>query len=269
MGAYGHVHHTDMHGCLHASALRAKSLEQQNIDALKQRLARARTAFEVRCSRGPAASEPKPLKPSHPLPEPPTTPRGQQAIPALPVAKKNKPHFAAASVHALHACGLHPFHETSCVAHPATAKPPGLHFAGGRARVYAAQVFFTLACLVAGGAVAYTDSHRKAAFLHLFHIPLSLWLITAALIFPTIHIARWAMDALVTLLEAVAVHSGLTNVHYVLIGMSDALRYVPRPPLDLPVAAPRPDPYPQTAIKAAALRMRTLRVAATITAPGG
>eukprot|EP00892_Ulva_mutabilis_P010917 jgi/Ulvmu1/8198/UM041_0007.1 len=133
LGAHGHAHHAaDMQGCLHASVLRAKSLEQQNVDALKSKLARARTAFEV---------------------------------------------------------------------------------------------FFTLACFVGAGAVAYADRHRhREDFLQIVHIPLFLWLIMAALIFPTIHFARWAMDALVTLFEAVAVRSGLTNVHYVLIGMSDALR---------------------------------------------
>lgn len=89
-----------------------------------------------------------------------------------------------------------------------------------------AQVFFTLACLIAAGAVKYAEWHRKKGpGLQVAGIPVFLWLILAAVIFPCIHVARWAMDAFVTLLEAVAVRSGLTNVHYVLIGLSDALRF--------------------------------------------
>lgn len=90
-----------------------------------------------------------------------------------------------------------------------------------------AKVFFTLACLVAAGALAYAGQYHGSKGVKVAGIPLFLWLILAAVIFPCIHFARWAMDAFVTLLEAVAVRSGLTNVHYVLIGLSDALRCVP------------------------------------------
>lgn len=90
-----------------------------------------------------------------------------------------------------------------------------------------AQVFFTLACLIAAGAVHYAQVQHGHGPIQVGGIPMFLWLILAAVVFPCIHFARWAMDALVSLLEAVAVRSGLTNVHYVLIGLSDVLRCVP------------------------------------------
>lgn len=52
LGAQGHLSQ-DMHGCLHASMLRVKSMEQQNRAALRKKLARARAAFEVRRLRPP------------------------------------------------------------------------------------------------------------------------------------------------------------------------------------------------------------------------
>lgn len=70
-------------------------------------------------------------------------------------------------------------------------------------------------------------------------IPLAAWLLLAAAATPAVLAARYLMALLVRLLESIAVAVGLTNVHYVLIGVTDALRYAPPPPHALLRGRPR------------------------------
>lgn len=71
-------------------------------------------------------------------------------------------------------------------------------------------------------------------------IPLAAWLLLAAAATPAVLAARYLMALLVRLLESVAAAVGLTNVHYVLIGVTDALRYAPPPPHALLRGRPAP-----------------------------
>ena len=82
--------------------------------------------------------------------------------------------------------------------------------------------------VLAAIAVAYRDEcsapEKHAMFLG---VPLLSWLILAALMCPTIRLGEWLVDALVTMLEWVATAAKLENVHYTLIGLSDALKCAP------------------------------------------
>jgi hypothetical protein len=95
-------------------------------------------------------------------------------------------------------------------------------------RIFSMQILFSAAATLAAVGVAYSDSKRAShQYALLLGVPLLSWIILAALVFPTIRLAEWLIEALVKGLEMIATSAKLENVHYTLIGLSDALRFAP------------------------------------------
>jgi hypothetical protein len=86
---------------------------------------------------------------------------------------------------------------------------------------------FTSLIVLAAISVAWRDK-RSGPNEHsmLFGVPLLSWLILASLFAPVIRLGGWVVDGLVKLLEWIATSSKLENVHYTLIGLSNALKCV-------------------------------------------
>lgn len=106
----------------------------------------------------------------------------------------------------------------------------------------------TLSLAAAAAILEHNGSHQMW-----LGVPIVSWLAFAAAVIPAVAVARFLMALLVRLLEFAAARCGFPNVHYVLIGVTDALkcalhthmharhafvllRTLPRPPLP-----PRPD----------------------------
>lgn len=80
--------------------------------------------------------------------------------------------------------------------------------------------------MLAAIVVAYRDDKKGPGKHAMFlGVPLLSWLILAALLCPAIRLGEWVVDGLVKLLEWIATAARLENVHYTLIGLSDALKY--------------------------------------------
>ena len=90
------------------------------------------------------------------------------------------------------------------------------------------QIVFTAVVVLAAIAVSYLDDKRGPGKHAMFlGVPLLSWLILAALLCPAIRLGEWLVDALVKMLEWIATAAKLENVHYTLIGLSDALKCDP------------------------------------------
>lgn len=87
------------------------------------------------------------------------------------------------------------------------------------------QIVLTSLAVLAAIAVGYRDALRgpnqHAMFLG---VPLLSWLILAALLCPAVRLGELMVDGLVRTLEWIATSAKLENVHYTLIGLSNALK---------------------------------------------
>eukprot|EP00892_Ulva_mutabilis_P002520 jgi/Ulvmu1/12269/UM087_0002.1 len=81
----------------------------------------------------------------------------------------------------------------------------------------------TVALAAAAAVVAWHDGEIDGYHTWL-GVPFASWLVLAAAVTPAVLLARYAMALLVRLLESVATAVGLSNVHYVLVGVTDALK---------------------------------------------
>lgn len=88
------------------------------------------------------------------------------------------------------------------------------------------QVVFTSVTALFAIAVYFHDINTEG-YSKWWGVPLVSWLILAALLCPTIRIGDRAVDAVVKGLEMAATKLQLENVHYTLIGLSNALKYAP------------------------------------------
>jgi hypothetical protein len=89
------------------------------------------------------------------------------------------------------------------------------------------QISFTVLSLLAAAIVAYEDSRTAdSIFYKVLGVPLSSWLLLAGLAFPVIRLGNWLVDFTVRVVEVVATVAQLDNVHYILMGMSHALKCV-------------------------------------------
>lgn len=87
------------------------------------------------------------------------------------------------------------------------------------------QISFSVLAALAAAIVFYEDSRTsKQIFRTFLGVPLSSWLVLAALLFPVIRLGDWVIDITVRIVELVATAANLDNVHYALIGMSTALK---------------------------------------------
>jgi hypothetical protein len=88
------------------------------------------------------------------------------------------------------------------------------------------QVVFTIAAAIAAVLVTIHDS-RRGAYARLWGVPWISWLVLMAMLCPTVHIVDYTTDAVVKGLELAATRLQLDNVHYTLIGLSNALKCAP------------------------------------------
>lgn len=95
------------------------------------------------------------------------------------------------------------------------------------------QITFTATAALAAIAVSTHDQHVHKVS-RAWGVPWLSWLILAALLCPAVRVGDRAVDAVVKGLEFTATRLHLENVHYTLIGLSDALKYAPNPSLPLP-----------------------------------
>jgi hypothetical protein len=87
------------------------------------------------------------------------------------------------------------------------------------------QIVFTTLAVVSAVVVACIDKKLGPGKHMMFlGVPLLSWLILAALICTTVRLSEWMVYVLVKSLEGIATFARLENVHYTLMGLSNALK---------------------------------------------
>jgi hypothetical protein len=115
-----------------------------------------------------------------------------------------------------------------------TERVPFSHHLTHSQQICEMQVIFTLAFLIIAAAVFASDKLSRT-YDEIYHIPVVCWALLLAAIFPVKRISARVVDSVVWLAEIC--FQDYDNVHYVLMGMSAALRCYSHTPILISVDA--------------------------------